>query len=116
LAQCHHEDDTLLEYFMAYWYFWQFVIVHRNFVYFVVIWYILWSFGIYFVVIWYILWSFGIFCGHLVYFVVIWYIFPVLMRCTKKNLTTLVRCGILFYVSPNQTVYILCTASSIMYD
>jgi hypothetical protein len=37
----------------------------------VVIWYILWSFGIYcghlvyFVVIWYILWSFGIFCGHL---------------------------------------------------
>jgi hypothetical protein len=42
--------------------------------YFVVIWYILWSFGIfcghlvYFVVIWYILWSFGIFCGHLVHF------------------------------------------------
>jgi hypothetical protein len=29
---------------------------------------------VYFVVIWYILWSFGIFCGHLVYFVVIWYI------------------------------------------
>jgi hypothetical protein len=27
------------------------------------------------VVIWYILWSFGIFYGHLVYFVVIWYIF-----------------------------------------
>jgi hypothetical protein len=27
-----------------------------------------------FIVIWYILWSFGIFCGHLVYFVVIWYI------------------------------------------
>jgi hypothetical protein len=26
---------------------------------------------IYFVVIWYILWSFGISCGHLVYFVVI---------------------------------------------
>jgi hypothetical protein len=26
---------------------------------------------VYFVVIWYILWSFGIFCGHLVYFVVI---------------------------------------------
>jgi hypothetical protein len=50
--------------------------------YFVVIWYILWSFGIfcghlvYFVVTWYILWSLGIFCGHLVYFVVIWYIFP----------------------------------------
>jgi hypothetical protein len=49
-------------------------------IYFMVIWYILWSFGIfcghlvYFVVIWYILWSFGIFCGHLVYFVVIWYI------------------------------------------
>jgi hypothetical protein len=69
-------------------------------VYFVVIRYILCSFGIfcghlvhvgifcdhlvhvgifcghlvYFVVIWYILWSFGIFCGHLVYFVVIWYI------------------------------------------
>jgi hypothetical protein len=29
---------------------------------------------VYFVVFWYILWSFGIFCGHLVYFVVIWYI------------------------------------------
>jgi hypothetical protein len=25
-------------------------------------------------VIWYILWSFGIFYGHLVYFMVIWYI------------------------------------------
>jgi hypothetical protein len=62
-------------------------------VYFVVIWYILWSFGIflsyifgifccnlvsyghlvYFVTIWYILWSFSIFCDHLVYFVTIWY-------------------------------------------
>jgi hypothetical protein len=29
---------------------------------------------IYFVDIWYILWTFGIFCGHLVYFVDIRYI------------------------------------------
>jgi hypothetical protein len=29
---------------------------------------------VYFMVIWYILWSFGIFCGHLVYFMAIWYI------------------------------------------
>jgi hypothetical protein len=61
---------------------WSFGIFCGHLVYFVVIWYILWSFGIfcghlvYFVVIWDILWSFGIFCGHLVYFVVIWYIFP----------------------------------------
>jgi hypothetical protein len=31
---------------------------------------------VYFIDIWYILWSFGTFCGLLVYFVVIWYIFP----------------------------------------
>jgi hypothetical protein len=31
---------------------------------------------VHFVVIWYILWSFGTFGGHLVHFVVIWYIFP----------------------------------------
>jgi hypothetical protein len=31
---------------------------------------------VYFVVIWYISWPFGIFRGHLVYFVVIWYISP----------------------------------------
>jgi hypothetical protein len=43
-----------------------------------VIWCILWSFGVfyghlvYFVVIWCILWSFGVFGGHLVYFMVIW--------------------------------------------
>jgi hypothetical protein len=48
----------------------------------VVIWYILWSFGIfcghlvYFVVIWYILWSFGIFCGHLVCVFPFWYDVP----------------------------------------
>jgi hypothetical protein len=41
-------------------------------VYFMVIGYILWPFGIfyghlvYFMAIWYILWSFGIFYGHLV--------------------------------------------------
>jgi hypothetical protein len=28
---------------------------------------------VHFVVIWYILWTFGTFCGHLVLFVVIWY-------------------------------------------
>jgi hypothetical protein len=45
-----------------------------------VIWYILWPFGIfyghlvYFMVIWYILWSLGIFYGHLLYFMVTWYI------------------------------------------
>jgi hypothetical protein len=32
---------------------------------------------VYFVVIWYILWPFGIgICGHLVHLMVIWYIFP----------------------------------------
>jgi hypothetical protein len=35
---------------------------------------------VYFVVIWYILWSFGIF-------------FPVLVSCTKKNLATLLLIG-----------------------
>jgi hypothetical protein len=35
---------------------------------------------VYFMAIWYSLWSFGIFCGHLVYFMVIWYIFSPL-RC-----------------------------------
>jgi hypothetical protein len=42
-------------------------------------------------VIWYILWLFGIFCGYLVYFMVIWYIFSVLACCTSQNLATLVR-------------------------
>jgi hypothetical protein len=47
-------------------------------------------------VIWYILWSFGIYCGHLVYIVVIWYyivviwyISPVLVFAPRKNLATL---------------------------
>jgi hypothetical protein len=34
---------------------------------------------VYFVVIWYILLSFGIFCCHLVYFVVIWYMYFVVI-------------------------------------
>jgi hypothetical protein len=44
------------------------------YMYFMVILYILWSFGIfyghlvYFTAIWYILWSFGIFYGHSVHF------------------------------------------------
>jgi hypothetical protein len=56
---------------------------------------------VYFVTNSYILWQFDIFYGNLVYllafgifywhFVVIWYIFPVLVRCTKKNLATLVQ-------------------------
>jgi hypothetical protein len=48
---------------------------------------------VYFMDIWFILWTFGVFCGnlvcifyeHLVYFVVIWYIYPFLVRCTKKE-------------------------------
>jgi hypothetical protein len=43
----------------------------------------------FFIEIWYILQLFGIVNGHLVYFVLIWYIFPVLVRCNKKNLATL---------------------------
>jgi hypothetical protein len=31
---------------------------------------------VYFMAIWYILWSFGICCGNLVYFIEIWFIFP----------------------------------------
>jgi hypothetical protein len=48
-------------------------IFYGHLVYFMIIWHILWSFGIfyghlvYFMVIWYILWSFGIFYGRLVY-------------------------------------------------
>jgi hypothetical protein len=34
---------------------------------------------VYLTAIWY-------FYGHLLYFMVIWYIFPVLVRCTMKNL------------------------------
>jgi hypothetical protein len=34
---------------------------------------------------------FGIFCGHMVYLVVIWYIFPILVCCTKQNLSTLIK-------------------------
>jgi hypothetical protein len=40
---------------------------------------------IYFTPIWY-----TYFGGHLLYFMVICYIFPFLVRCTKKNLATLV--------------------------
>jgi hypothetical protein len=44
----------------------------------------------------YIVWTFGIFFCHLMNFMGIWYIlrsfgvfFPVLVRCTKKNLATM---------------------------
>jgi hypothetical protein len=42
-------------------------------------------------VIWFILWPFGIFYGHLVYvyLLVNWHIFHVLVYCAKKNLATL---------------------------
>jgi hypothetical protein len=39
--------------------------------------YLFYGYLVYFMVIWYFLWLFGIFCGYLVYFMVIWYIFPV---------------------------------------
>jgi hypothetical protein len=53
-------------------------IFYGHLVYFVSIWYILWSFGMYmyFMYIWYSLWSFGT-----------WFL--VLVCCTKKNLATL---------------------------
>jgi hypothetical protein len=38
---------------------------------------------LYFMDIWYILWTFSIFYGHLAYF------FLILVRCAKKNLATL---------------------------
>jgi hypothetical protein len=41
-------------------------------------------------VVWYILWSFGIFCGRLVYFVVVWYIL-----CKIDH-----RFGMLYQVKP----------------
>jgi hypothetical protein len=59
--------------------------------------YILWPFGlfyghlVYFIAIWYILLPFGIFCCHLVYpinFSLV-YFPPILVYCTKKNLSTL---------------------------
>jgi hypothetical protein len=34
-----------------------------------------WNLLVYFIAIWYILWTVGIFCGHLKYFIVVWYIF-----------------------------------------
>jgi hypothetical protein len=41
---------------------------------------------IYFVVIWYIWWSFGIFCGHIyTYFVVIWYILTFWICLAKEK-------------------------------
>jgi hypothetical protein len=49
-----------------------------------------WKMLVYFMAIWSILQQFGLFCGHFVYFTVILYISPVLVGCTKKNLTTLV--------------------------
>jgi hypothetical protein len=51
--------------------------------YFMAIW------STYFKGIWYILRAFGIFYCHLVYFMVTYYIFPSLVCCTKKNLSTL---------------------------
>jgi hypothetical protein len=52
---------------------------------------------------WNILWPFclfhghlvGILYGHLVYLLLIWYIFPILVYCTKKNLSTLPNITIL---------------------
>jgi hypothetical protein len=58
------------------------------YLYVMVIWYILRSFGIfyghlvYFKGVWYILWPFGIVYGHLVYF-------SGLVWCTNKDLATL---------------------------
>jgi hypothetical protein len=69
---------------VARWYIWVYIfwraLEWKMLVFTMVIWYILWSFGIfcghlvYSVVIWYILWSFGIFCGHLVYLLSFWYV------------------------------------------
>jgi hypothetical protein len=62
-----------------FWYILECPVRWKNLVNFVVIWHILWSFGIFYghlayvIVIWYILWSFGIFYGHLAYFTVIWH-------------------------------------------
>jgi hypothetical protein len=59
-----------------------FDLLYVKLVHFMVIWYILWSFGIfydhlvYFMAIWYILWLFGIFCGHLVHFSLFWHAVP----------------------------------------
>jgi hypothetical protein len=52
-----------------------------------------WKMLVYFMDIWSILRPGHLifFCDHLVYFAVIWYIFPVLVRCAKKNLATLMR-------------------------
>jgi hypothetical protein len=51
---------------------------------------------VYFTAIWYILRPFGVFYGYLGYFAAIWQIswefgliFPILVRCTKKNLAAL---------------------------
>jgi hypothetical protein len=46
---------------------------------------------VHFMTMWSILQPFRRFCGHLLSLIVIWYIFPVLVRCTKKNLATLAR-------------------------
>jgi hypothetical protein len=55
-----------------------------------------WKMLVYFMVIWNILWSFGIFYGHLVYLwsfgnvVIVGIFYTVLVYCGKKNLATLV--------------------------
>jgi hypothetical protein len=63
----------------------------KMFIYFMVIWNILWRFGIFYdhLVHFVFIWRFGIFYDHLVHFVFIWYIFPGLVSRTKKNLATL---------------------------
>jgi hypothetical protein len=50
-----------------------------------------WKILAYFMSLWYILRLIGMFYCYLVYFMVIWYIFPVLVCCSKKNLSTLAR-------------------------
>jgi hypothetical protein len=54
---------------------------------------------LYFIVIWYFLWLFGIFCGNLVYFVVTWYIFPNFgILCQEKSGNPEVDCVWQFHI------------------
>jgi hypothetical protein len=89
-------EGNIWVYFMVIWYIsWYFGIFHGTLVYFMVLWYISWHFGIfhgtlvYVMVLWYISWYYGIFHGTLVFAFLVFFAF--LVCCTKKNLATLLE-------------------------
>jgi hypothetical protein len=70
---------------------------------------------------WYLSWPFGTLCGHLFYFMAIWYIYalaicyiiPILVRCIKKNLATLIL--IMVSRSWHETEYYIHLSESLLF-